>query len=45
MGSDGLWDELNKDDIAQIVKENGNDKNKLAEKLIFKKKKKIIIIF
>jgi len=33
MGSDGLWDELNQKDIAQIVKENLNQsKNVIAEK-------------
>lgn len=36
MGSDGLWDELNKNEIGQILFENQKkDKNEIAEKLVF----------
>lgn len=31
LGSDGLWDELNKNDVGRIVKANHKDKNKIAQ--------------
>lgn len=35
MGSDGLWDELDKDEVGKIVYENQKkDKNEIAEKLV-----------
>lgn len=34
MASDGLWDEMKKDKIAQIVSENSKDKSKIVSELL-----------
>ena len=31
MGSDGLWDELNRNDVASIVSENSSDRKIIAQ--------------
>jgi len=33
MGSDGLWDEVTKDDVARIVAKHPDDKNQIAASL------------
>jgi len=33
MGSDGLWDEVTKDDVARVVATHPNDKNQIAATL------------
>lgn len=36
MGSDGLWDELNKNDIGKVLQENlSQNKNEIAQKFGF----------
>ncbi len=34
MASDGLWDEMKKDRIAEIVQENKSDKTKIVSELL-----------
>ena len=36
LATDGLWDELSPQDVAKVIKENDNDKDKIVDSLFIK---------